>query len=90
MISGSETSHFFVNGFCVSSSLCAMMISASAVELGFEDYFWDKQGLIFCQRFLSQQKSMCAEYVIGNRRTGFLMVFRSQRTSFHQWFLSQQ
>jgi hypothetical protein len=30
----------FVNGFSTSSSLCTLKISASAVELGFEDDFW--------------------------------------------------
>jgi hypothetical protein len=32
----------FVNGFWGSSSVCRLMISASAVELGFEDDFWDR------------------------------------------------
>ena len=30
----------FVNGFSVTSSLCAQKMSASAVELGFLDDFW--------------------------------------------------
>jgi hypothetical protein len=47
---GSDT--FFFNDFCLSNSLCAPKISASGIELGFEDYFWDN---IFHQRFLSQQ-----------------------------------
>jgi hypothetical protein len=36
---GSDT--FFANSLCVSSSQCALKISASGVELRFEDYFWD-------------------------------------------------
>jgi len=33
----------FVNGFWASSSLSTLNISASAVELGFEDDFWDSR-----------------------------------------------
>jgi len=37
----------FVNGFLGSSILCRLKISASAVELGFEDEFWDSRGSVF-------------------------------------------
>jgi hypothetical protein len=37
----------FVNGFLGSSSLCRLKISASAVEMGFEDEFWDSRGSVF-------------------------------------------
>jgi len=33
----------FVNGFLASSSPCSVKISASAVELVFEDDFWDNR-----------------------------------------------
>jgi len=33
----------FVNGFSASSSLCTLKMSASAVELRFEDEFWDSR-----------------------------------------------
>jgi hypothetical protein len=36
-----------VKGFSVSSSVCALKNSASSVELGFEDYFWDNRDLVF-------------------------------------------
>jgi hypothetical protein len=37
----------FVNDFLGSSVLCRLKISASAVELGFEDEFWDSRGSVF-------------------------------------------
>ena len=37
----------FVNGFLGSSILCRLKISASAVELGFEDEFWDSRCSVF-------------------------------------------
>jgi len=37
----------FVNGFSTSISLCTMKISASAVELGFEDDFWESRDSVF-------------------------------------------
>jgi hypothetical protein len=47
---------FFINGFCVWSSLCALKISASGIELGL-----GLEGRNFHQLFLSQQLSMFVE-----------------------------
>jgi len=59
MISGSATTHFFINGFYVSSSLYALKISASGVEVGFEDYFWDSRESVFINGF-TVRNSLCA------------------------------
>jgi len=37
----------FVNGFRGSSSMCRLKISASAVEMGYEDDFWDSRDSVF-------------------------------------------
>ena len=44
----------FVNSYCVRSSLFTLKISASAVELGFEDDFWDTRDSVFI-------KGLCQE-----------------------------
>jgi len=41
----------FVNGFLASSSLCTLKISASALELGVEDDFWDNRDSVFINGF---------------------------------------
>jgi hypothetical protein len=48
-----------------------MKISASAVELGFEDDFWDSRDLVFING-LSVRSSICAEDVSVSRGTGLL------------------
>ena len=37
----------FINHFLACSTLCRLKISASAVELGFEDDFWDSRDSVF-------------------------------------------
>ena len=37
----------FVNDFLGSSSVCKLKISASAVEIGYEDDFWDSRDSVF-------------------------------------------
>ena len=49
----------FFNGCRASSSLCPLKISASAVELGFKDDFWDSRDSIFVNGF-SVNRSLCA------------------------------
>ena len=49
----------FVNGFCARSSLFTLKISASAVELGFEDDFWDTRDSVFVNG-LCVRSSICA------------------------------
>ena len=43
--------HIFSLTVCVSNILCALKISASGVELGFKDYFWDSRELVFFNGF---------------------------------------
>ena len=50
----------FVNSFRASSSLCILKISASAVELGFDDGFWDTKDSVFVNGF-SVSSSLCAQ-----------------------------
>jgi len=56
----------FVNDFWASSSLCTLKISASAVELRFEDEFWDSRdsvvnnGLSVRSSFFPQKMSASA------------------------------
>ena len=47
-----------VNGFLVSSSRCAEKSSASGVEQGFEDDFWDTGFLVFLNSF-SVSRTLC-------------------------------
>jgi len=49
-----------VNGFLASSSLCTLKISASAVERGFEDEFWDTRDSVFVNG-LSVSSSLVAQ-----------------------------
>jgi hypothetical protein len=57
----------FVNGFWASNRLCTLKISASAVEVGVEDDFWDTRD------------SMCAEDVSLSPRTRLLGWFLGPR-----------
>jgi len=68
----------FINGFWASISLCTLKISASGVQVGFED-FLGHQRFSFRQRFVFQQYSMCAEDVSVSRRTGLLGWFLGPR-----------
>jgi hypothetical protein len=53
------------------SSLCTMKISASAVELGFEDDFWDSRDFVFING-LSVSSSLYAQKISTSSRTGLL------------------
>ena len=50
----------FVNGFSASSSPCRVKISVSAVELVFEDDFWDSRDSVFIKG-LSVRSSLFAQ-----------------------------
>jgi hypothetical protein len=50
----------FVNGFRASNSLCTFKFSVSAVDLGFEDDFWDRRDSVFINGF-SVSSSLCAQ-----------------------------
>jgi len=60
----------FINGFSASSSLCTLKISASAVELGFEDDFWDNRDSVFInglsvRSILFAQKMSASDVELG-------------------------
>ena len=64
-----------VNGLSGSSSLCTMKISASAVELGFEDDFSDSRDSVFVNSF-SVTSSLCAQKMSASAvELGFLDDF---------------
>ena len=54
----------FVNGFWASSSPCRVKISASAVELVFEDDFWDSRDSVFING-LSVRSSLFAPKMLS-------------------------
>jgi hypothetical protein len=66
-----------------------MKISASAVELGFEDDFSDSRDFVFVNSF-SVTSSLCAQKMSASVvELGFLDIFGSQGPSFQQRFMSQ-
>jgi hypothetical protein len=59
-----------------------MKISASAIELGFEDYFWDSRDSVFVNGFFVS-KSPCAQNMSSSAvELRFLDDFWSARTQF--------
>jgi len=50
----------FVNNFRTSSSLCILKISASAVELGFRDNFWDSRDSV-CVNGFAVSSTLCVK-----------------------------
>jgi len=65
----------FVNGFSITSILCAQKMSASAVELGFEDDFSDSRDSVFVYSF-SVTSSLCAQKMsVSAVELGFLVDF---------------
>ena len=65
----------FVNSFRASSSLCILKISASAVELGFKDDFWDSRDSVFVNGF-SVSSSLCMQKMSASTiKLGFLDDF---------------
>jgi hypothetical protein len=66
---------FFVNGFRGNSSLCRLMISASAVEIGYEDDFWERRDSVFING-LSVKSSLFAQKMSASAvELGFLDDF---------------
>ena len=63
----------FFNGFLDSSSLCALKISASSVELGSRDDFGSAATLFSLT--VSVSAVACPEDFIVRRRTGFRGLF---------------
>jgi hypothetical protein len=50
----------FVNGLLASNSLCALKMSASAVELGSRDDFWVGSDVVFFINCFCVSRSACA------------------------------
>jgi len=66
-----------------------MKISASAVELGFEDDFSDSRDSVFVNSF-SVTSTLCAQKMSASAvELGFLDDFWVLGSSFHHRFLSQ-
>ena len=62
----------FVNNFRASSSLCILKISASTVELGFKDDFWDSRDSVFVNGF-AVSSSLCVKKMSASAvEPGFL------------------
>ena len=71
----------FINGFRASDSLCTLRISLLAVELGFEDYFWDTGDSVFVNG-LSVMNSLCAKKMSSSAvELGFEDYFWDTRDS---------
>jgi hypothetical protein len=67
-----------------------MKISESAIELGFEDEFWDSRGSVFING-LSVRSSLFLQKMSASAvELGFLDDFWVQGPSFRQRFLRQQ
>jgi len=65
----------FVNGFWGSSSICRVKISASAIEVRFEDDVWDTRDSVFIN-YLSVRSSLCVQKMSASAvELGFLDDF---------------
>jgi len=74
MIFGSQGPSFR-HQFLSKQCLCTLKISASAVELGFEDDFWDTRDSVFVNGF-SVSSSLCAQKMSASAvELGFLDDF---------------
>ena len=67
-----------------------MKISASAVELGFEDDFWDTRDSVFINDFSVRSSLFAPKMAASAVELGFLDDFGSEGPSFRQLFLRQQ
>ena len=72
----------FVNGFRGSSRVCRLNISASAVELGFEDDFWDTRDSVFHNGLSVRSILFAPKMSASVVELGFLDDFGSQGPSF--------
>jgi hypothetical protein len=72
----------FVNGFLDSSSLCALKISASSVELGSRDDFWVGSDAFFVNCFCVNSSSCPLKISSSGVELGFEDYFREAGTQF--------
>jgi hypothetical protein len=69
--------------------VCRLKISASAVELGFKDDFWDGMDSVLIN-VLSVRSILCAQKMTASDvELGFWMIFGSQGPRFRQRFQRQ-
>ena len=69
--------------------MCRLKISASAVELGFEDDFWDTRDSVFHNGLSVRSILFAPKMSASVVELGFLDDFGSQGPSFRQRFLRQ-
>jgi len=69
----------FVNGFRGSSNICRLKISAYAVELGFEDDFWDSRDSVFIKGLFVRRRLFAQKMSASAIELGFLDDFLGQR-----------
>jgi hypothetical protein len=72
----------FVNGFSTSSSVCRLKISASAVELGFEDDFWYNRDSVFINGLSVRSILFALKMSASDVELGFLDDFWVPGTNF--------
>jgi hypothetical protein len=70
--------------------MCRLKISGSAVEMGYEDDFWDSRDSVFINGLSVRSILFAQKMSASDVELGSWMIFASQGPSFHQRFLSQQ
>jgi hypothetical protein len=70
--------------------VCRLKISASAVELGLKDDFWDGMDSVLINGLSVRSILFAQKMSASDVELGFWMIFVSQGPRFRQWFLSQQ
>jgi hypothetical protein len=70
--------------------VCRLKISASAVELGFEDDFWEGRDSVFINGLSVRSSLFAHKMSASDVELGFWMIFGSQGPRFRQRFLRQQ
>jgi hypothetical protein len=70
--------------------VCRLKISASAIELGFEDDFWEGRDSVFINGLSVRSILFVQKMSASNVELGFWMIFGSQGPRFRQRFLSEQ
>jgi hypothetical protein len=69
--------------------VCRLKISASAVELGFQDDFWDGRDSVFINGLSVRSILFAQKMSASDVELASWMIFGSQGPSFRQLFLSQ-
>jgi hypothetical protein len=69
--------------------VCRLKISASAVELGFEDDFWEGRDSVFINGLSVRSSFFAQKMSVSAVKLGFLADFWVQGPRFRQRFLRQ-